>query len=118
MDWKHNYIHRIVVFHARLGHVTLCSMAESSAVQEIGHSTYLKTCITTLLAQEHFNLPSYRCREVQEFGKTLLSVITTDQDTTVHIISTFYAKLLDLFDEILKKASSAKRYPTQRRGLE
>ena len=62
----------------------------------------LRDTINTVLTQKHFNLPSDRCRKLQEFGSRLVSALITNQEA----VSQFSAVLLSHFDEILNKASS------------
>ena len=64
-----------------------------------------------MLAQKELNLCSDRWNKLQEFGKRLVSKITTED---VGTLSKFITALLKIFDGILQEASSAATCATQR----
>lgn len=75
---------------------------------------HLRDAITGVLAQKDFNLHSDRCHKLQEFGKELVTKITTEDEATTTAMSEFMTALLPILDGILQEASSARTCAVQR----
>ena len=85
-------------------------MAEAVTAVEQTKTLYeqLRDAIAKVLAQKDFNLHSHRCHKLQEYGKELVTKITTEDEATTTAMSEFMTALLQILDGILKEASSAR----------
>ena len=60
---------------------------------------HLRDTITGVLAQKDFNLHSDRCHKLQEFGKELVTKITTEDEATTTAMSEFVTALLPILQD-------------------
>lgn len=83
-------------------------MAAPTSISEL--SLDLKSSIEAVLGQKHFNLPTSRCKQMQEFGRKLLDACETSERAVLHFTEEMDKEL----DAILKSCDTCKLLSTKR----